>query len=152
MIYPWLKWLHILAAIAAVGSNITYGFWLSRAARKPEELPFTLKTIKTIDDRLANPAYGLLLITGLAMIFVVDMPLSTPWLSTALLLYGLLLVIGIFGYSPTLKRQIQLVESEGSSSPEYQAASRRGTIIGVILAVLAVAIILLMVVKPSLWA
>ena len=31
--YPWLKTLHILLAIVAVGFNISYGVWLARAAR-----------------------------------------------------------------------------------------------------------------------
>ena len=152
MLYSILKWLHVLAAITAVGSNITYGIWLSRASRRPEALPFTLGGIKLIDDRLANPAYGLLLITGLLMVFVVKMPLTRPWLLTALILYVPLVLIGAFGYTPTLKQQIQLLESQGPASGEYQAVARRGTILGAVLGVLAVAIVFLMVVKPALWS
>ena len=84
MLYLLLKWLHILAAIVAVGANVTYGIWLTRAARHLEALPFTLRGIKQIDDRIANPAYGLLLVTGLLMVFVVRLPLTTPWLLTSL--------------------------------------------------------------------
>src|SRR3989304_370722 len=65
MPYLLLKWLHVLAAIVAVGSNVTYGIWIARASRSPEALPFTLRGIKLIDDRVANPAYGLLLATAL---------------------------------------------------------------------------------------
>jgi uncharacterized membrane protein len=151
MLYPILKWLHILAAITAVGSNITYGVWISRAARRPDMLPFTMGGIKQLDDRLANPAYGLLLITGLSMIFLVKMPLRTPWLLTALILYGLLVLIGLLGFTPNLKRQIQLLESQGPSSRAFQAAARRGTLLGILLVVLAVIIVFLMVVKPALW-
>jgi uncharacterized membrane protein len=152
MLYPILKWLHILSAIVAVGSNITYGVWLARAANRPEVLPFTLRGIKVIDDRLANPSYGLLLVTGLLMVFAVDLPLTTPWLLSALVLYALLVLVGLLLYTPTLRQQIQVVEGQGSDSPEYQSASKRGTLIGILLAILAVAIIFLMVVKPSLWA
>jgi uncharacterized membrane protein len=87
MLYLLVKWLHVLAAIAAVGANITYGIWIARASRQPDALPFTLRGIKLIDDRLANPAYGLLLITGLLMVFNVGLSLTTPWLLTALVLY-----------------------------------------------------------------
>lgn len=152
MLYPILKWLHILAAIAAVGSNLTYAIWISRASRRPEALLFTLGGVKLIDDRLANPAYGLLLITGLAMVFVVRMPLTTPWLLTALILYGLLVLAGALGYTPTLKRQIQLLESEGLESNAYQAIARRSTALGILLVILAITIVFLMVVKPLLWA
>lgn len=152
MLYLYLKWLHVLAAIIAVGANATYGIWLARAGRDPDNLPFTLKGIKLLDDWVANPAYGLLLLTGLGMILTVSLPLTTPWLLTSLVLYGVLVVVGLLGYTPALRRQIRLLEEEGVNSPVYQAQARRGTIIGIILAVLAISIVFLMVVKPALWA
>jgi uncharacterized membrane protein len=152
MLFPILKWIHVLSAIVAVGSNVTYGVWISRAARNPEALPFTLRGIKLIDDWLSNPAYGLLLITGLWMVFVANFPLTTPWLLTALILYGLLVILGLVGYSPTLRRQIQLVQNPGPDSSEYRAMANRGTVMGILVAVLAIAIIYLMVVKPALWS
>lgn len=152
MLFPIVKWLHILAAIVAVGANITYGVWLARASRQPEVLPFTLRTIKLIDDRMANPAYGFLLLTGLIMVFTVPIPLSrTPWLQVALVFYILLVLLGLLGYTPTLRRQIQLLESEGAASPAYQAMARRGRSIGILLAVVVLIITYLMVVRPQLW-
>lgn len=152
MLYLYLKWLHVLSAIIAVGANATYGIWLARAGRDPDNLPFTLKGIKLLDDWVANPAYGLLLLTGLGMILTVSLPLTTPWLLTSLVLYGVLVVVGLLGYTPALRRQIRLLEEEGFSSPDYQAQARRGTVIGIILAVIAISIVFLMVVKPALWA
>ena len=152
MLFSILKWIHVLAAIIAVGANATYGIWLARASRSSEVLPFTLRTIKLIDDRLANPAYGLQLLTGLAMAFILPVPLTTPWLLTALVLYAILVLVGLGGYTPTLRRQIQVLDKEGFRSPNYQALSRRGTLIGIVLAILAIAIVFLMVVKPGLWA
>jgi uncharacterized membrane protein len=144
-----LKWIHILSAIGAVGSNVTYGIWLSRAARNAQVLPFTLKTIKVIDDRLANPAYGLLIVTGLLMVYIVRLSLTTPWLLTALILYVILVLLGLLGYTPNLRSQIQLLEREGVSSPGYQALARRGTILGIVLGLVAVVIVFFMVVKPG---
>jgi uncharacterized membrane protein len=149
MLYSLLKWIHVLSAITAVGANITYGIWIARASRRPEMLPFTLRGVKLIDDRVANPAYGLLLITGLLMVLTGNLSLTTPWLLTALVLYALLVLVGLLGYTPTLRRQIQSLESEGADSPTYRALARRGTFLGIILAVLAVAIVFLMVVKPG---
>lgn len=152
MLFSILKWLHVLGAIVAVGANATYGIWLARASRSIEFLPFTLRTIRLIDNWLANPAYGLQLITGLLMAFVLPLPLTTPWLLVSLILYAVLVLVGLGGYTPTLRRQIQLLESEGFQSSNYQALARRGTILGIVLAVLAIAIVFLMVVKPGLWA
>lgn len=151
MLYLLLKWLHVLAAIVAVGANITYGIWLVRASRQPDALPFTLRGIKVIDDRLANPAYGLLLVTGLVMVFTGRLSLTTPWLLAALVLFVLVGLIGLLGFTPSLNRQIRLLDSEGPDSPGYRAAARQGIVLGVILVVLVMVIVYLMVMKPGLW-
>jgi uncharacterized membrane protein len=150
--YLLIKWLHVLAAIIAVGSNATYGIWIARASRTPAVLPFTLRVIKQIDDRLANPAYGLLLLTGLGMMYVTGARLTRmPWLLTSLVAFVLMGLIAAFGYTPALKRQIDVLDREGFESTAYQEAARRGTTIGIVLAVLAMIVVFLMVVKPRLW-
>ncbi len=151
MAFLLLKWVHVLAAIVAVGSNLTYGIWIARASRDPSFLPFALRGVKFIDDRLANPAFILLLITGLTMTFVLPLPLTTPWVLTAIILYAFLIVLGLFGYTPTLRRQIQVLDSEGITSSNYQALARRGAMLGAVLAVIVTVIVFLMVVKPGLW-
>lgn len=152
MLYPYLKWLHVLSAIIAVGANATYGIWLARASKDTDNLPFTLQSIKFLDDWVANPAYGLLLLTGLGMVLTAPLALTTPWLLASLVLYGILLVVGLLGYTPTLRAQIRTLETEGVHAPAYRALARRGTAIGISLALLAIGIVFLMVVKPALWA
>ena len=149
-LYVILKWLHVLLAIAAVGTNLTYGVWIGRASRDPATLPFTLRGVKILDDRIANPAYGLLLVTGLALAYVGGWSLTTPWILIALVLFVIVVLIGLLGYTPTLREQIRLAEAAGPASPEYQAVARRGTFLGIALAVLVVVIVFLMVVKPAL--
>ncbi len=151
MLYLLLKWLHVLSAIVAVGTNVTYGFWIARASASPDALSFALRTIKQIDGRLANPAYGLLLVTGLGMAFTGSWALTTPWLLTALILYATVALVGVLGFAPLLRRRIQLLESEGIDSPAYRAQARRGAILGIVAVVLVVIIVFLMVVKPGLW-
>ena len=149
-VYLLLKYVHVLLAIVAVGFNASYGIWLARAAREPAHLGHVLRGIKTLDDRFANPAYGLLLVTGLAMVFVNAIPLlQTRWLVSALVLYVVLVLVGLFVYSPTLRRQIALIETTGTTGPEYLALASRGRIVGIVLAVIALAIVFLMVVKPA---
>ena len=149
--FLFIKWLHVLAAILAFGSNLTYAVWLALASRSPEHLPFTLRSIQWIDNRLANPGYGVLLITGLIMAFITDLPLTTPWLLTALVLYALTALSGILFYAPAFRRQIQVLEKEGPDSPAYRAADRKATRLGMFLVLLALGIVYLMVVKPALW-
>lgn len=152
MLYLVLKWLHVVAAIIAVGANATYGIWIARASRTPAMLPFTLRVIKQIDDKVANPCYGVLLITGLLMVYQVGSSLMTPWLLVSVIAYALIALIGLFAYTPTLKRQIEVLDRDGFESPTYQALAGRGTTIGIVLAVLAMIVVFLMVFKPRLWA
>jgi uncharacterized membrane protein len=146
--YVMLKWFHVLMAIIALGANITYGVWFSLAARDPQHLAFALRGIRVLDNRVANPAYGLLLITGFAMAGMEKISFRTPWLLTSLILYVILVVIAAAGYTPTLRRQIQALDAAGPNSPEYRRLAARGMRLGVVLTVLAVIIVFVMVTKP----
>ncbi len=151
MLFSIVKWIHVLSAITAVGANISYSIWVTRASRDRESLPFVLRSIKWIDSRVANPCYGLLLLTGLSMAFLAPIPLTTPWLLTALVLYVLAALMGIAVYAPVARQQIRLLEKEGFDSAAYQAVSKKGTWLGVLVTLDVVVIVFLMVVKPALW-
>src|SRR5438477_872437 len=97
-----LKYIHVLSAIVAVGANVTYGVWGTRADRDQEHLGFALKGIKFIDDRIANPAYGVLLLTGLIMVFM-HYSFTTFWILAGIALYVLVALVAVLGYSPALK-------------------------------------------------
>jgi uncharacterized membrane protein len=148
-LYTFLKFLHVLLAIIAVGFNASYAIWLARAASEPEHELHVLRGIKFLDDRFANPAYGLLLVTGISMVIVGDLSLGTFWLATALALYGLLVVVALALYTPTLRRQIVVLEAQGAPSDEYRRLAKRSTSVGVVLAVIVIAIVFLMVTKPT---
>ncbi|MGQ0535890.1 MAG: DUF2269 family protein [Methanobacteriota archaeon] len=143
------KWVHVVLAILAVGANAVYGILLARAHREPTHLGHVLRSVKFLDDRVANPACGLLLVTGVAMVVLGEWPWRTAWLATAIAMYAVVVVLGLGVYTPTLRRQIEALEAEGPTAPGYLALRRRGTIVGVVLAVLVLAIAYLMVVKPG---
>jgi uncharacterized membrane protein len=147
--YTFVKFLHVVFAIVAVGFNASYGVLLTRAAREPEHQAHVLRTIKVLDDRFANPAYGLLLVTGLTMVWVGDLDLTQFWLLTALVLYAVAVALGALVYSPNLRAQIRALDAEGPSSPSFRALSSRGTLVGIVLAIDVIAIVFLMVTKPA---
>ena len=147
--YPWLKTVHILFAIVAVGLNISYGVWQVRAAREPEHTGYALRGIKFLDDRLANPSYGGLLIVGVLLVLLGPWEFTQFWVYGALILYAALAVIAFGFYSPTLTRQIAAYEADGARSPEFVALGARSRVVGIVLGVIVVAIIVLMVVKPG---
>ena len=85
-------------ATGTVGSNLTYGIWLARAGADQAVLPFKLRGVKILDDRVANPSYGLLLVSGLAMAYVGGLPLTTPWIALSLVIYIALVLLAPFGW------------------------------------------------------
>ena len=149
MEYTLTKFLHIALAIIAVGFNASYGIWIARSARDPDHLGFVMRTIKLIDDRFANPAYALLLVTGLFMVWNAGYPLTTPWIAASLGLYLLVLVLAFTVISPNFRTQLRALETDGPRSETFQAAARRGRTFGILVSVLVLAIVFLMVVKPT---
>jgi uncharacterized membrane protein len=147
--YPWLKTLHILFAIVAVGLNISYGIWQARAAREPEHTGYALRGIKFLDDRVANPSYAGLLIVGILLVLLGPWEFTQFWVLASIALYVALGTVAFFFYSPLLKRQIAAYEASGAQTPEFAALGARARLVGIVLAVLVVAIIVLMVVKPG---
>ena len=149
MFYLILKWLHILCAITALGANFTYFLWLFRMDKNRESLLFTLRTIKIMDDWIANPAYVLAFFTGAGMLGIAKLPYSTAWITTALIIYVIVSVLGLFVYSPMLKKQIKLAESVGPDSQEYKHAANNGVYLGAFITILVLSITFLMVLKPQ---
>ncbi len=149
-LYLVLKFIHILAAITAVGSNITYGVWNARSHADPAHLGFALKGIKFLDDRIANPAYGVLLLTGLLMVFVGRLPITLLWIVLALILFAVLIVVAVVFYSPLLRHQIKLVDTGDTTSPEFTRLARRNQMLGPGIGLIVVLILIMMVFKPTL--
>jgi uncharacterized membrane protein len=149
MDFQLVKFVHVLLAIVAVGFNASYGIWLARAAKAPQATQsHVLRTIKLLDDRFANPAYGLLLVTGLFMAASAGIPFSRLWIAGAIGLWLILIFVGLGVYTPTLRDQIRVLESEGPGSEEYQRLATRGRSVGIVLGIIVIVIVYLMVTKP----
>jgi uncharacterized membrane protein len=148
-LYLGLKFIHVLLAIVAVGFNMSYGIWISRAAKEPQHEAHVLRGIKLLDDRIANPAYGLLLVTGVTTVLVGHLSFAQFWIAMALGLYGLLTVVAAAVFTPTLRKQIEALETEGRESATFAKLASRAQVTGIFLAVTVLAIVFLMVTKPT---
>lgn len=142
-----LKVVHILAAIVAVGSNVTYAFWLARAGRDRERLVFTIEGIRRLDSRIANPAYIVVLLTGLGMVALGAFSFTTGWILAAIVLYVALVIVGIAFFAPAIKRQLEEAQRDPMSQT-YAAAASRSNLFGIATLVVVVVIVVLMVTKP----
>ncbi|HEY8338579.1 MAG TPA: DUF2269 family protein [Egibacteraceae bacterium] len=146
--YDWVKLVHVAAAIVAVGTNVTYVLWLRRVRRDPTHRAFALEGIQTLDRLLANPAYVVLPITGIAMVLLGDLGFTTFWIAVSIALY---VALGAFAggfFSPALKRQLAIAQLPEAEQDGYGAAARRTMATGAVTLVLVAAIVSLMVLKP----
>ena len=149
MLYVTLKFLHVVLAIVAVGFNIAYGLIIGRAKKAgATELAFALKTVKVMDDYVANPCYILLPITGALMVYVAGYPWKLLWIHMSLALLVVLAALGFGVYSPTLRKQIAALERGGPTDPEFVSLGKRGAMLGGIMGIVGFAILGLRVYKP----
>jgi uncharacterized membrane protein len=150
MVFLIVKYIHILAAITAFGLNLSYAVWISKARREPAHTAFALSGVKYLDDRIANLAYGVLLLTGLLMVLLAPYPIITFWIDASVALYAVVAVLAITRYTPTLQNQIKLAEAGDTSSLEFVRLAKRNQRVGQVLAVMVLVILAMMVFKPHL--
>ncbi len=149
MLLTIVLFFHILAAIVAVGFNISYAVWIVRARREPTHTAFALKGVKFLDDRIANPAYGVLLVTGLLLVYLGHYSITTRWIDSALILFVALIAVAAFVYTPALREQVKLAEAGDTSSAAFMRLGTRGQIAGQALGLIVLIILALMVFKPT---
>ncbi len=142
-----LKVVHILSAIVAVGSNITSVFWLDRAGRDRDRLVWALEGVRRLDKRIANPAYIVVLLSGIVMVLSGGYRFDQGWIATAIVLYVLTAAFGIFVFTPAVRLQ----RAEAAADPTaaaYARIARRTWWYSWLTTGVIVVIIILMVTKP----
>ena len=143
-----LKVVHVLAAITAVGANLTYAFWLRRAGTDDRDrLVWTIQSIRRLDNLIATPAYVVVLLTGLGMVISGAFSFSTGWIQVAIALYVLVVILSIALYAPALRRQLAEAEKDPHAEA-YGAAATRSNVLGLVVILIVLVIIVLMVTKP----
>jgi uncharacterized membrane protein len=142
-----LKLIHVLSAITAVGANVTYAFWLRRGGSYRERLLFSIDGIRRMDRLIANPAYIVVLVTGVLMVLTGGYSFETGWITAAIVLYIVTAIVGVTLFAPALRRQ-QAEAERDPTSPAYAAASNRSNLFGVLTVVIVIVIVYLMVAKP----
>ncbi len=142
-----LKLIHVGAAIMAVGPNATYVLWLRAAGRDRDRLAFAIRGVREMDRRLAVPAYGILLLTGVLMVILGVYDFGQRWLQLAIVLYLAVAIAGMTVMGPAIKRfRDEAARDPNSAAFEAaRATSIRYTWGSVIILLL---IVTLMVTKP----
>lgn len=164
-LFPWFLLLHVLGAIIAFGPTFAFPIIGAMGGNEPMHANFATRVSHKVNDRLVEPVAASMAVTGVAMIWSAGINPFAPeyrWLLVAIVIYVFALGFAIFVQRPKAMRVIALTggDSPGAAGPppdaaagpppglmEAVAAVQRN---GMVLAVALIAIVFLMVVKPSL--
>jgi uncharacterized membrane protein len=154
-LFPWLLFLHVIAAIVAFGPTFGFPIIGAMGGREREHANFATRISLTLSHRIVLPLALTMPITGFAMIFVAGIDLSARanwWLGIAIVLYVIAITIALVINIPSARRVVALTSAPpagGGPPPELPGLVARVKQGGMVNSVLIVVIVFLMVVKPQ---
>jgi len=166
-LFPWFLFLHVLGAIIAFGPTFAFAIIGAMGGKEPMHANFATRVSHKVTDRLVEPFAISMAFTGVGLIWAAGINPFDPeyrWLLVAIVIYVLALVFSFLVQRPTVKRIIELSGGESgapppgplpgaaNAGPPPALAAAVGAVQrnGMVLALALVAIVFLMVVKPSL--
>lgn len=145
--YTLLQLVHVLAVVVAVGSNVTYGFWMSLAGSDRAQILFAIRGIRWLDRHVALPAYLVAFVTGIAMVLTGVWSFDQGWILVSIALYAITALAGFTLFAPAIRRQLAEAERDPRTDA-YEAAARQTARLGYLTVGIVVLITVLMVLKP----
>jgi Predicted integral membrane protein (DUF2269) len=156
-LFPWLLFLHVLAAVVAFGPTFAFSTIGGLGGREPQHANFATRVSQTISSRLVYPIGITLPITGAAMILVLGIDLTSRaywWLDIAIVIYIVAYGYSFFIQRPIVERIIEMTSAPPPAGatgppPELMRLVKQVQRGGMMLGILLVVIVFLMVVKPQ---
>jgi len=153
-LFPWLLFLHVVAAIVAIGPNFAYATIRDLGRHEPQHANFATRVSHEISARLVYPVGLVIPATGAAMILVLGIDLTSRafwWLDVAIVIYVAVYLYSFFVQRRIVERIIDLTSSPpaGGPPPGLAAFATRAQRGGTAMLVLLAAVAFLMVVKPQ---
>jgi uncharacterized membrane protein len=149
--------LHVMGAIIAFGPAFSaFPIIGSMAGKEPQHANFAARINEQITKTRVVPLAIFQGVTGLVLIYLTGLnPFSQLWLGLGIVLYVIALTYALAVQAPTGRRIVELTSAPpppGATgpSPELMAAVKRAQQGGMILGILILAIVILMVTKPTL--
>jgi uncharacterized membrane protein len=158
-----LLFLHVLGAIVVFGPTFAFPLIGSMGGKEPMHGNFATRVTLAIEEKITLPGAVVQLLTGIGLILTVPFDLlATHWLLLAIVIYLVAIGYSYFVQAKAVERVIEMTSmppamlpSEGPGAapagppPELLARIKRVQQGGMFLTVMLVAIVFLMVVKPT---
>lgn len=127
-LYPWLKALHVAAAMAFAGGLLALSVFLAAAAAMPRDAPAAARVMRRWDQAVTMPAMLLVWVFGLAL------ALSGHWFGDLWLQAKLAIVVVLSGVHGVLSGQLRRLAG-GAAAPAWRPAPV------ILLGILAIAVL-----------
>ncbi|MGE8357159.1 MAG: DUF2269 family protein [Microvirgula sp.] len=90
MTYTLLKTLHILSMVLLFGTGLGSAFykWMADRSGNPAHIAVTNRHVVLADWLFTTPTAIIQPVSGLWMVLLLGIPLTTPWIAASLFLYG----------------------------------------------------------------
>lgn len=150
-LYELLKFIHIIGAIAWVGTSIEQQFVGYRAQRSgdPDRFARFVDEAEWVGLRIMTPAAIVVVFAGVAMVLESGWNFSDTWISIGIGLFILTSLNGMLYLNPQSKRLKHAIAEHGPTDERVQAQARRVGIASQIDLVILLAIVWVMVTKPG---
>ncbi|MBE2317527.1 DUF2269 family protein [Solirubrobacter sp. CPCC 204708] len=155
-LYTISLFIHISAAIVGLGATfaLSIAFPLALRMKDPRHLLFMHRLNLEVVTKLASPALGIILLTGIIQVIDGDLSFGEPWISATFVIVFVLGGLQGAYFAKTDRKLAAMVESELASgatqlSPEYQKEAQREGSMGALTGLLVLAAVFLMVIKPG---
>lgn len=153
---PWIILLHAVGAVIAFGPTFVFPFIGAMGGAEPAHGNFALRVSNTISTKLVTPLAIFQGVSGFAIIGIAQRnPFAEPWLLISIVLYGIAIYVALGRQAPLLKQMIEMTSAPppagatGGPPPAFLAAVKQSRMNGGILSFLVLAILFLMVMKPT---
>jgi uncharacterized membrane protein len=153
-LYDISVFVHVSAVVVGFGATFAEALAFPVAMKAGvRHLPYVHQLQLAINQRLAGPALGLVILTGIYQTIDGDWGFGSFWISATILIA--IVLGGMIGayFVPTdrqLAAQVQReLDETGNVSDDYQRQARREGILGAVAGLLVIAAVFLMVTKPG---
>ena len=153
-LYELSVFVHVTAVMVGFGSTFAESIMFPVALKvSKRHLPYVHRLQLAINQRLASPALGLIILTGIYQTIDGDWGFGSFWISATFLI--VIVIGGLLGayFIPADRRLAAQAEREleqtGDVSEDYLRQARTEGIVGAVAGLLVLAAIFLMVTKPG---
>ena len=147
-----MLFLHIVGAIIAFGFGFAVPVIGKMAAAEPQHANWFLRAGKRVGDTILFPASISMAITGAGLIYFGSRTPKEMWLSIAMGIYVIAILVVLFVQRPTMARLIALTSTPpGPTGPDpmVPVLLKRSRMVGLGLSLAVLVIVFLMVYKPT---